>query len=507
MKHFRLFLLGLVILGLVGCKSKSTAQRPTTLPVERLSLPSIFGNDMVLQHGKPVVVWGWTRPGNKVTVALGTKVATTRAGKDGRFEARLGEFLYGGPHELTVSDNTATAKYGNIMIGEIWICSGQSNMEWSLGRSDGGEEATKNAFDPNLRLFTVKKRPADKPQADVIGQWTVSGPETATSFSAVGFYFGRELRDKLKVPVGLIHTSWGGSPVEVWMDREALEKLGYGEVFEKHLKQVAAYEAALAKHREAVAQAKRENKPRPTTAPRSPWAPTSLYNGMVAGLAPFKVAGAIWYQGESNAAAYDDYAKLLPGMIESWRDAFGQDFAFLIVQLANYMARSDVPSDTNWARLREAQTKTAERVKGAGLAVTIDIGVANDIHPRNKLDVGKRLALAALSQEYNRAVVYSGPKFKAMKVTDDQARLEFEHKGTGLMAKGDQLRGFAIAGEDRKFVWADAKIEGDLVIVSSPSVPRPMAVRYAWGDNPEATLYNKQGLPAIPFRTDDWPKQ
>jgi sialate O-acetylesterase len=426
-----------------------------------------------------------------------------------------------GPLEMTVAGKN-TLKLTNILVGEVWVCSGQSNMEWSLNRINNGDKEIAEAKYPKIRLFMVAKATAAAPQADCKGQWVECSPQTVPPFSAVGYLFGRQLHQDLGVPVGLIGSNWGGTPAESWTSREMLEadpdlKVIYDrwkQNAENYSKALEAWEKSkeksLADWKAAADKAKAEGKqaprqPAPPNDPaKSPHCPTSLYNGMIAPLIPLGIRGAIWYQGESNAGRPVEYRKLFPAMITDWRKHWGEgDFTFLFVQLANFMARKNEPTASNWAALREAQTMTLALPK-TGMAVIIDIGEANNIHPKNKQDVGKRLALAAEAGTYGKDVVYSGPMYESMKVEGDKVHLKFKHIGGGLVAKGDKLTGFAVAGEDKKFVWADAKIEGDTVVVSAKDMVKPLAVRYAWADNPECNLYNKADLPAVPFRTDDW---
>ncbi|KPK45084.1 MAG: hypothetical protein AMJ65_01115, partial [Phycisphaerae bacterium SG8_4] len=372
---------------------------------------------------------------------------------------------------------------------------------------------------PNIRLFTVTRTVAHKPLDDCEGSWAPCSPETVPDFSAVAYYFGRELHKRLDVPVGLIHTSWGGTPAESWTRIEVLEAgadfqpilTRQAEIIANYPQAYKEYEQKLQEWQKAAEEAKAEgNKPpRRPGAPRGPdhpHTPAGLYNGMIAPLIPYGIQGAIWYQGESNAGRAYQYQRLFPAMIMNWREDWGQgNFPFLFVQLANFMETKDEPGDSSWAELREAQTMTLS-LPNTGMATIIDIGEAKDIHPKNKQDVGKRLAFWALAQTYEKDIVYSGPLYKSMKAEGGKIRLSFDHVGGGLVAAGgEQLKGFAVAGADRKFVWADAKIDGDTVVVSSDDVAEPVAVRYAWADNPVCNLYNKENLPASPFRTDNWP--
>jgi sialate O-acetylesterase len=473
---------------------------------QALKLPSLFADGMVLQGDLACPVWGWAGAGEEITVSIAGQKKTAKAADDGKWSLKLDPMKAGGPHELSVAGRTTLA-VKDVLVGEVWVCSGQSNMEWSVNSSANAAEEKASATWPKIRMFTVPRKPMETPQAECGGSWKQALPENVGQFSAVGYFFGRELHKALDVPVGLIHTSWGGTPAEVWTSRRAFEA---NEV----LKPISdawparqqAYEGALAKHKEAAEKARAEGKPAPK-APGKPWQPSVLYNGMIAPLIPYGIRGAIWYQGESNASQAKLYQTLFPAMIRNWRDDWGQgEFPFGFVQLANFQKRHEQPTESAWAELREAQLKTLA-LKNTGQAVIIDIGDAADIHPKNKQDVGKRLALWAQAQVYGKDVVYSGPVFKAMKVEGAAARLSFDHVGGGLVAKGEKLVGFAVAGEDRKFVWADAKIEGAEIVVSSPEVAKPVAVRYAWADNPACNLYNQEGIPATPFRTDDWPRK
>ena len=485
-----------------------------------IKLPAVIGDNMVLQQGGKVAIWGWAEPGEEVMVGVSWRSMkfAVKADKDGKWSFRLNPPKGDGPFEMTFTGkNSITIK--NILVGEVWVCSGQSNMQMSVQSSANAEQEVAEANYPMIRLFSVKRTVAEKPQPDCEGSWTECSPKTVPDFSAVAYFFGRELHKQLKVPVGLIHTSWGGTPAESWTKREVLESdADFAPILKRYDDAVANYpqarkefEQKLAEWKQAAEKAKAEGvdpprRPGEPFGPGHPHAPAGLYNAMIAPLIPYGVAGAIWYQGESNAGRAYQYRKLFPAMIENWRDDWGVgQFSFLFVQLANFMKTKPEPDESSWAELREAQLMTLA-VPKTGMAVIIDIGDADDIHPKNKQDVGKRLALWALAQQYGKKLVYSGPTYKSMKIDGSSIILSFDHVGGGLVAKGEeQLKGFAIAGADRKFVWADAKIQGDTVVVSSDKVPEPAAVRYAWADNPICNLYNKEDLPASPFRTDDWP--
>ena len=635
------------------------ASAPATADVR---LPAVIGDNMVLQRDMPVAIWGWAAPDEKVTVKLAGQSRTAKADAKGEWKVTFGPLKAGSLLEMTVAGkNSITVR--NILVGEVWVCSGQSNMEMSVAGCNDAKEEIASAKYPAIRLFTVKKKVATIPQPDAAGSggWRECSPKTVGRFSAAGYYFGRHLHKKLGVPVGLIHTSWGGTPAESWTSRPALERV---ESFKQRLAQsdqaIARYPEAMKEYRKKLAEWQKKTKqikaklqagqdvkqwpapaldtkdwktmklpqhweqaglnidgavwfrkqlqlpdawagkdltlslgpiddddvtffngvrigqtrtwttfrkytvpgklvkagrnviavrvfdgrggggiygkpedmtlagggrsislagewlyrveqvllprPRQPSGPNSPWLPSGLYNGMLHPLIPYAIRGAIWYQGESNAGRAYQYRELFSAMITDWRKNWGQgDLPFLFVQLANFLPAPAEPADSAWAELREAQLMALSLPK-TGMAVIIDIGEANDIHPKNKQDVGKRLALAARAVAYGQKIVYSGPIYKSMAVEGSKIRLRFDHVGGGLVARGGALKRFAIAGSDRKFVWAEARIDGETVVVYSDKVAKPVAVRYAWADNPEGcNLYNKAGLPASPFRTDTWP--
>jgi sialate O-acetylesterase len=664
------FNLGLCAALLLVAAAALQVQAQGDARVEHPFLSQMFTSNMVLQRNMKDPIWGWTDPGKEVTVSIDGKTVKATADAQGKWLAKIGPFPAGGPYKLTVS-GPQTVELDNVLVGDVWVCSGQSNMEMGIGNVNNAQQEIADANYPQIRLYTVEKTVATKPRTDLgkddhnlYGQWSVCTPQTVATggwngFSAVGYFFGRELYNQLNVPIGLIHTSWGGTIAEAWTSGPALrplkdfdgaidqlekanaeqspveqdhgkamaawyvkndpgirdrwdgdaydatgwqtmnlptawEQAGIPELAkfdgivwfrkeftlpagaeQKDLKlhlgpiddddttwvngvQVGAIEGyninrtytvhagALKPGRNVIAvrvldtggaggiwgkpeQMSLEIPGEPSISLAGPWLyrigidltkasalpvainnnpniPTVLYNGMVAPLIPFGIKGAIWYQGESNAGRAYQYRKLLPAMISDWRSRWGEgDFPFYIVQLANWQALQTQPGDDQWAELREAQSMTAKDVPHSGIAVIVDIGDAADIHPKDKQDVGKRLALNALAKDYGRKIEYSGPVYKSMKVEGDKIVLSFDHVDRGLVAKGEKPEGFAIAGDDKKWVWGDAKIVGNTVVVSSPQVSKPVAVRYAWHINPICNLYNKAGLPASPFRTDDWP--
>jgi sialate O-acetylesterase len=487
-----------------------------------VSLPAIFGSHMVLQRDQKDKVWGKANPGDTITVTIAGQEKTAKAGDDGQWSVMLDPLPAGGPHTLTVKGPDNTVTFEDVLVGEVWICSGQSNMQWSVGQSNDAELEILSAKYPNLRLISVPQVGTQEPQWTFNGQWAPATPETVKDFSAVGYFFGRQLHQTLDVPVGLIDDAWGGSAAEAWVRRDILEQderfkplIDRWVQMEKNLQSPEAqarHEKALAEHREAVAKARAEGKPAPR-APQDPRAvlsgnarPGNIYNGVLKPTIGYGIRGVIWYQGESNAGRAYQYRNLFPLMIESWRKEWGQgDFPFYWVQLADYLAEKPEPGDSTWAELREAQTMTLS-LPNTGEAVIIDLGEAQDIHPRNKQDVADRLARWALAKDYGININYQSPTYKSMEKQGNKIILTIDHVGGGLKAFDvPEVKGFTIAGSDQKFVHATAKLIGkDKIEVSAEGVTDPVAVRYAWADNPVCNLYSLEGLPLTPFRTDDW---
>lgn len=461
--------------------------------VADVTMPSAISDHMVLQREAPVRIWGWADPGEAVTVSFAGQEEQVNADAEGNWSVMLDAMDASAEGRDLVIVGENRIEVGDVLVGEVWVASGQSNMEWNVHNSDNAQEEIAAANHPGLRMWTAQRTVAGEPQRDVPGQWRVCSPGTVGGFSAVGYYFARELYQRLDVPVGILHSSWGGTPSEAWTSREKLEATdAAGPILERF----DAGNGVAANH---------------------PHAPAGLFNGMIAPIVPYTIQGAIWYQGESNASRAEQYETIFPAMILDWREHWGQgDFPFLFVQLANFMAYDDQPTDTDWSHLRDAQLHTLHTVPNTGMATIIDIGEANDIHPRNKQDVGLRLALWTLAETYDQDVVASGPIFKSVIIDQVEGRqgvlIGFEMFSSELAVRdGGTLSGFTIAGEDGRFVPAQASIydpEGDpgVVFVWSDDVPNPIDVRYAWKNNPEdANLVNEEGLPASPFRTDDLP--
>ena len=471
---------------------------------------SLFSDGAVLQQGIAVPVWGTANEGEKVTVKFQQQTVTAIA-KDGRWLVRLKPLKAGGPFTLTVVGESNTLTITNVLVGEVWLCSGQSNMAFLLPRAASGAEAVAAAADPQLRLFTVPRSATDTPNTNAPASWEESSPETAAKFSAVAWFFGRDLRKARHVPVGLINSSVGGTPAEAWTSRATLATdPELKQILERYANTLKNYDPiavaeshrqAIEDHKVAAAKARVAGK-QPPALPRLPAdprrsnsRPSGLYNGMIAPLEPYAIAGVIWYQGEANSGRAAEYRKLFPAMIQDWRQAWGQGmFPFLFVQIA--------PHDRMSPEIREAQMLSWQQVPRTGIAVITDIGNPTDIHPTQKEPVGDRLALAARAIAYGESIIYSGPVYTSMKVAGNQAVLTFKHVGHGLVAKDGDLKGFTIAGEDGQFTSATAIIKGSKVIVTSLSVAKPVAVRYGWANTPDVNLFNKEGLPATPFRTD-----
>ena len=486
-------------------------------------LPAIFGTNMVLQRDMPVPVWGWASPGEEIKVSVAGQSKSVTTPESGKWMLRLDPLTTGGPLTMTVTGKN-TLKLDNVLVGEVWLCSGQSNMVMQMTRINHADKEIAAARYPRIRLISVPRHTSQEPREDFEGHWVECTPATVKDFSAAGYFFGRTLYQQLDVPIGLVNSSCGSSSCETWMERSVLQRIPQCKPLLEEWDEIArtydyekawaAYEKELATWNEAAAAAKAAGKT-PPEKPERAWdwlhgteRPANLYNSMVAPLIPLAIRGVIWYQGENNERRGYQYRSMFPALIESWRKNWHEgDFPFYFVQLPNIRRRTVEPGESYWAELRKAQAM-ALKLPNTGMAVTIDVGGVgepDEMHPMDKQDVGKRLALWALAKNYGKDVVYSGPLYRSMRKDGDKIVLSFADVDGGLVAKGGKLVGFAVAGADRKFASADARIEGATVVVSSPKVPDPVAVRYAWAENPPCNLYNRGGLPASPFRTDDWP--
>jgi len=477
--------------------------------MSRTNLPRLFSDNMVLQEGASVPIWGWGPDGAIVTVRFQKQIVSTRV-KDGKWLVRLGGLKPGGPDTLTISSgNSIVLK--NVLVGEVWLASGQSNMEFPLKQSHAAAADIFSSANPMIHWLKVPKARMDSPANDIGASWTECNPDTAPNFSAVAYYFARDLQKALHAPIGVIESDWGGTPAEVWMQRAFLQANPRyrTEVFDAWIVAEDKYERSLAAYNQEKSEAKDKGMEFTNAAPRRPWKPGELYNGMIAPLAGCAIKGVLWYQGESNVGSAEDawqYHTLFPDLIRNWRTVWDEGaFPFLLVQLAPFGDIQQRPSESSWASVREAQLKAAKLLPKVAMAVITDVGDQHNIHPTQKQPVGGRLALAARGIAYHQAIEYSGPVYKRAKIEKNQIVLTFDHLGGGLEARGGDLTGFAICGPDRKFVWANAEIKGlDKVLVHSTAVAHPIAVRYGWASYPVVNLWNKAGLPASPFRTDDF---
>ncbi|MGY2132922.1 sialate O-acetylesterase [Hymenobacter sp. HD11105] len=478
-----------------------------------IKLPALMTDNMVLQQKTTVALWGWADPGEAVTVTASWQKAPQKATADaqGNWQVRIPTDKAGGPHIITFQGKNRLV-VSNVLLGEVWLCSGQSNMNfpiakgpsnWMTGVVNEAEVVPKAKY-PAIRMFTVPQKVADTPQLDTEGSWVVCSPETVGSFSAVAYFFGQEIHEKTKVPVGLIHSSWGGTPAESWTRKDVLENnpdlRPILTRYDQGLTQRPAYEAAFTAWQQEKAATPQNTTPKPAeplsaTSNKSPY---KLYNGMIKPLIPYTLKGVIWYQGESNAERAYQYRKLFPAMIANWRQDWQQpNLPFYFVQITPHKGQNP--------EIREAQLLSMQTVPNTGMVVTTDVGDSLDIHPRNKQVVGHRLALWALAKEYGQKnLPYSGPIYKKMEVKDGKASLQFDYTSGGLVTQNGDLREFTIAGPDSVFRPAQARIEGNTVVVWSEQVKQPVAVRFGWSRSPMPNFYNGAGLPASPFRTDQW---
>ncbi len=447
-----------------------------TIPVSgQIRLPALFGDDMVLQQKSEVPVWGWGEPGSEIKVTGSWNNDTVKAliSNQAAWKVTLKTPSAGGPYTISIKGGeVVTLK--NVMIGEVWICSGQSNMEWSAdNKFNNSEEEVRNASHPDIRLFHVKKLGSESPQDNCFARWEPCTPETMHSFSAIGYFFARDLQQNLKIPVGIIEVAWGGTPAEVWVKKEIVES---DPLLKSCASELQTYNWWPSK-------------------------PGVVYNAMIAPLLPFRIAGAIWYQGESNTGNPESYRKLFRTLIESWRTDFGSEFPFYYVQIAPFA----YGKDTRAPLIREMQMQTMD-VPNTGMVVVSDlVDDVKNIHPRDKQNVGKRLASWALGETYNvKGLVYKHPLYQSMKVEKSRVRITFENVTDGLKATGNEITSFEIAGSDQVFRPAKVKIEGNGVVVWSKEVKAPVAVRFSWSNDGIGNLFSREGLPVAPFRTDDW---
>lgn len=448
-----------------------------------VKLPGVFSDHMVLQRDRPIPVWGWDAPGTEVHVVLGNETVKGKAGDDGKWMVTFAALPAGGPHTLVV-EGTSRVEKNDILIGEVWFCSGQSNMEWTVSISKDAEAEIKAANHPGIRHIKIDHRPAEQPMTDVptTAGWQICSPETAGNFTAVGYYFGRMLHQELNVPIGLIGCNWGGTRIEPWTPPAGFQAVPALKDIADNLGQFPSKNPDGAINHQT---------------------PLALYNGMVHPLVPYAMRGAIWYQGESNNGEGMLYFEKMKALIHGWRLVWQDDrMPFYFVQLAPFRYGGE---PDRLAAIWESQTAALE-VPHTGMAVTVDIGNVTDIHPANKQDVGKRLALWAMRHTYGKSdLEFSGPLYRTMRVEGNKIRLYFRHVRGGLVARdGKPLSWFTIAGEDKNFVPAQAEIDGNTVVVSCDQVAKPVAVRFGWNQEAEPNLSNKAGLPASPFRTDRW---
>jgi sialate O-acetylesterase len=472
-------------------------------------VPNIFSDHMVLQQKQQNKVWGKADPGEKVSVRIAGKSVETTAGDDGNWSVMLDPLPAGGPHELVIAGSNDIA-FADVLVGEVWICSGQSNMQWTVDRTNDADLVLASADYPKIRMINYPRVGSQTPiWTHEKSAWMVCSPATVGQFSAVGYFFGRQLYQTIDVPIGLINNAWGGSAADAWVDRKLLEAdADYRPTLERWQANEKKFET-LSKKADLTEQEKKQlqNLKRQLSGQHRP---ANIYNGVLKSHMGYGIQGAIWYQGESNAGRAYQYRDLFPMMIANWRDEWGAgDFPFYWVQLADFGKEQPEPGESNWAELREAQTMTMSRLPNTGEAVIIDIGEGKDIHPRNKVVVGQRLARWALAKQYGIDIVCQSPTYQSMEKQDGKIVLSFDHVDAGWRPFDvREPRGFAIAGEDKQFVWAEAKvIAGNRIEVSSSEVSDPVAVRYAWADNPVCNMFNGIGLPLTPFRTDEWPGQ
>ncbi len=482
----------------------ATAASPCMADVK---LPNVFSDHMVLQQGQENKIWGTATVGEKVTISIADKTIDAKADDKGKWSAKLPSLAVGGPHKLRVA-GSSVVEISDILVGEVWICSGQSNMQWTVAASNNADMEKLSANFPNIRMINFPQVGTQDPiWSHDDRKWMVCSPDTVSNFSAVGYFFARQLHQSTNVPIGMINNAWGGSACEAWVNREVLKA---NPRFEGLLARWSATEEKFAslgtKQDRTDAESKEFNGLQGQM--RGNARPGNIYNGVLKSHLGYGIKGAIWYQGESNAGRAYQYRDLFPAMITNWRNEWGQgDFPFYWVQLADYQAERTEPGDSDWSELREAQTMAMDKLPNSGQAVIIDIGEGKDIHPKNKVDVGMRLARWALAKQYNIPIDYQSPRYESMEKAGNGIVIKFSNRGKSWRPFDvKEPIGFTIAGADKKFYNANAKIlEDGRVQISSASVAEPVAVRYAWAQNPICNMFADNGLPLTPFRTDDWP--
>lgn len=476
---------------------------------DELRLPNIFSDAMVLQRDQANPIWGWADAGSSVRVSVDGKTAEATANDQGYWKTEIPALKTGGPYKVDIKAGDQSVTIQDVLAGEVWLCSGQSNMEWRVASSENFELEKLAANYPEIRMINFPNVGTQEPVlTHENSQWMKATSEEIGEFSAVGYFFGRQLHQTLGVPIGLVNNSWGGSAAEAWVDRKALQE---NDRFDGLLSRWEKMEQQWEKLQSEVPEAERKNNQQYQNMQRQMTGnqrPGNIYNGVLASHRGYGARGAIWYQGESNAGRAAQYRELFPFMIQNYRDSWGQgDFPFYWVQLADYKAESETPGSSDWAELREAQTMTLDKLSDVGQAVIIDVGEGKDIHPRNKLTVGQRLSRLALRNEYGYDIAADSPRFADMEVDGNKAVLEFKNADKGWRTFDvPEAVGFQIAGQDQKFVNAKGQVRKDGKIeVWSDEVSSPVAVRYGWADNPVTNVYTVDDLPLTPFRTDDWP--
>lgn len=472
-----------------------------------ITLAPLFRDGAVLQRDQPLVVWGRAAAAEKVEVKFRGQAVSVITGADGRWRVTLkAEKASSVPSELVATGaNTVVVK--DVLVGDVWLCSGQSNMAMLVRNSNDADREMAAAKFPQIRQFKVPTAVAARRAEDVAGTWVSCTPASAGNFSAAAYYFARDLHRRLGVPIGIVNSSWGGTQIEGWISEETMKELPFAQdISDRWTKRLADYPAEVAKFEKAQATGKgnKKGKARPPEGPNSRWMPGGIYNAMIAPLVPYSFRGVLWYQGEANAARHQEYGALFNAMIKQWRADFCQALPFYFVQLANFESGQGNRGDV-WAFQREAQAR-ALTLPNTGMVVTIDIGDPKDIHPKNKQEAGRRLALQVRRQVFGERIDAEGPVFAGAKPEGGAMRVTFARAATIKLepAKGDGRVAFEVAGADRVFVPAEAKLDGRTLLVSAESVPAPVAVRYAWRNSPDARLFGTSGLPAAPFRSDKW---